>query len=148
MFTFRFETLLTTRRHAEETLQRDLSDARRALSLEQAAVREGKKSLRRCIQELQLRRSARFRAADIQLRAAWLQRLELDLDARQQRAAAAERRVHQKRLELIEAMKRRKMLETLKEKERDRHLKAMEERERKFIDDVAGRRSADARRRP
>lgn len=54
MFIFRFETLLATRRHAEDALQKELSDAKRALSAEQFIVRCLTRSSVPCI----LRRAA------------------------------------------------------------------------------------------
>lgn len=145
MFKFRFETLLVARRHAEETLQRELSEARRALSDEQAALRAKKSTRRQCLQDLRRKQQQRFRTADIHLYGPYLERLERDIDIQQKRVVGAERNVNQKRLALMEALKRRKILEKLKEKDQQAYLKSMAARERKFMDEVAGRNHTAAR---
>jgi flagellar FliJ protein len=139
MFRFRFETVLTTRRHAEECLQKELSEARRALAAEQAALREKKNARRRCLQDLRRQQRKGFRVPDMLLYGAYLQRLDRDLEAQQQRVTGAERQANQKRQALVEALKKRKILEKLKESDQKNYLKALTERERKFIDDVAAR---------
>lgn len=137
MFIFRFETLLTTRRHAEEARQKELSEAKRALAAEQALLRESRETRRRSLMELGRRQGEGFRAADLALFGSYLDRLAREIDARIKRVAAAERRVGQQRLLVIEAMKRRKVLEKLRERDerefRDTHAR----NERKFIDEVA-----------
>jgi flagellar FliJ protein len=139
MFSFRFETLLTTRRHAEECLQKELSEARRALAAEQAALREKKNARRRCLQDLRRQQRKGFRVPDILLYGAYLQRLDRDLEAQQQRVTGAERHANQKRQALVAALKRRKILEKLKESDQQNYLKTLADRERKFIDEVAAR---------
>jgi flagellar FliJ protein len=142
MFQFRFETLLTTRRSAEEIRQKELAEARRELAAEQTALRDKKSRLRRCMIDQHQAQRDGFRAPAIQLYAPFLARLEREISALQKRVTAAERKVNQKRGALIEAVKKRKMLEKLKEKDRKAHLDAMTRRERKFMDDVASRHHA------
>jgi flagellar FliJ protein len=144
MFKFRFETLLLARRHAEETLQKELSDARRALAAEQAALRDKKNTHRQCLRDLRQKQQQCFRTPDIHLYGPYLERLERDVGIQQKRVAGAERNVSQKRLALTEAVKRRKILEKLKEKDQQGYLKALSVRERKFMDEVAGQRHAAA----
>jgi flagellar FliJ protein len=139
VFQFRFETLLSTRRHAEECLQKELSEARRALAVEQTALREKKNARRRCVQDQRRKQREHFRVPDMLLFAAYLQRIERDIDLQQKRVASAERKVSQARQALIQAMKRRKMLEKLKEKDQDTYLRTLAQRERKFIDEAAAR---------
>lgn len=146
MFKFRFETLLVTRRHAEETLQKELSEARRALAAEQAALRDKKSTRRQCLQDLRRKQQQSFRTPDIHLYGPYLERLERDIDLQQKRVAGAERKVNQKRLALIEVVKKRKILEKLKEKDQQGYLKTIAVHERKFMDEVAGRQHAAARR--
>lgn len=148
MFKFRFETLLITRRHAEETLQKELSEARRALAAEQAALRDKKSARRQCLQDLRQKQQQSFRTPDIQLYGPYLERLERDIDLQQKRVAGAERKVNQKRIALMEAVKRRKILEKLREKDQQSYLKSMAVRERKFMDEVAGRHHSTAGRHP
>ncbi len=142
MFKFRFETLLATRRNAEEIRQKELAEARRALAAEQAALRDKKGQQRRCMLDLQQAQRQGFRAPAIQLYGPFLARLEREIAALQKRVTAAERKVNQKRSALIEAVKKRKVLEKLKEKDQKEHLAAMTRRERKFMDDVASRHHA------
>ena len=139
MFHFRFETLLTARLHAEASMQIELSEARRLLTAEHAALREKKTARRQCLQEQRRRQRQGFRGADMLLFGAYLQRLERDIDTQRKRVAQAERQAGQKRLALIEAMKKRKILETLKEKDQVAHLRTLAEHERKFIDEAAAR---------
>ena len=139
MFTFRFETLLTTRRHAEEALQKDLSDAKRALTAEQALLRESKDAHRRSLLDMARRREQAFHPPDLQLFGPYHERLARDIDLRLKRVAAAERQVQQKRRLLIEAVKRRKVLEKLREKDEREFRQNLSREERKFMDDVAGR---------
>jgi flagellar FliJ protein len=145
MFKFRFETVLTTRRNAEEVYQKELAEARRALAVEQAALRDKRSTRRRCAQELQRTQRQGFRAPAIQLYGPYLARLERDIDTQQKRVAGAERKVNQKRSALIEAVKKRKVFEKLKEKDQKDHLNAMTLRDRKFMDDVASRHHAAAK---
>jgi flagellar FliJ protein len=142
MFQFRFETLLATRRSAEEIRQKELAEARRELAAEQAALREKKSRQRRCMLDLQQAQRQGFRAPAIQLYAPFLARMEREIAAQQKRVATAERKVNQKRSALIEAVKKRKVLEKLKEKDQEEHLSATALRERKFMDDVASRHHA------
>jgi flagellar FliJ protein len=146
MFKFRFETLLVTRRHAEEALQKELAEARRALENEQAALRDKKNRRRQCLQDLRQKQQQSFRTPDIHLYRPYLERLERNIDLQQKRVAGAELKVNQKRLALVEAVKRRKILEKLKEKDQHAHLKSLAARERKFMDEVAGRHHAAAGR--
>lgn len=145
MFQFRFEALLTARRHAEECLHKEFSEARRALADEQAALRTKKGSRRHCLQEQRRKQRQGFRGPDMLLFQAYLQRLEQDIDVQQKRVASAERKAGQKRQALIEAVKKRKILEKLKEKDQESHRRALAEAERKFIDDVAARNYSSAR---
>jgi len=139
VFQFRFEALLTTRRHAEECLQKELSEARRALAAEQTALREKKNARRQCVQAQRRKQRQSFRGPDMLLFGDYLQRLDRDIDVQQKRVTSAERKTSQKRQALIEAMKRRKMLEKLKEKDQDNYHRHLSERDRKFIDEVAAR---------
>jgi len=145
MFRFRFETLLTTRRHAEDCLQKELSVARRMLAAEQDALREKKNARRRCLQDLRRQQRKSFRVSDMLLYGAYLQRLDRDIEAQQKRVTGAERQANQKRQALIAALKKRKILEKLKESDQENYLKALAERERKFIDEVAARSYSTAR---
>lgn len=142
MFRFRFEALLTQRRHAEETRQKELADARRLLAGEQSALAGLKNSLRSCLREWLRRRTRPFRPVDLQLHMAHVVRLERAVEAQQKRVGAAERQVGQRRQALIEAVKKRKIMEKLKEKDRAAHERAISERERKFIDEMATRAAA------
>jgi flagellar protein FliJ len=139
MFRFRFEALLTQRRHAEETRQKELSDARRVLSGEQSALAELKNRLRSGIRELHRRQTQRFRPVDMQLHMAHIAQLERSVEAQRKRVGAAHRQVGQRRQALIEAVQKRKILEKLKEKDCASHERVVSERERKFIDEMASR---------
>ncbi len=145
MFHFRFETLLTARRHAEECLQKELAEARRALVDEQSALKDKKSSRRQCLQEQRRKQRQGFRGPDMLLYQTYLQRLEHDIDVQQKRVASAERKAAQKRQTLIEAVKKRKILEKLKEKDQESHRRALAEAERKFIDEIAARNYSSAR---
>lgn len=142
MFRFRFETLLSQRRHAEDRLQKELFEARRALADAQAALAESKKALRHCAQEMRRKLDQRFRSADILLYAPYLERLRREADAQQKRVSAADRNVNRTRQSLIEAMKKRKTLDRLKERQHETYLEEAARRERKFADEVAGRHHA------
>lgn len=139
MFRFRFETLLTQRRHAEERLQKELAEARRALAAEQAVLAEKKDALRRCAREMRRRQARGFRIADILPYAPYMERLRRDVDAQRKRIAAADQKVHRTRQDLVEALKKRKTLDRLKERQHENYLKEAARLERKFADDVAGR---------
>ena len=117
MFSFRLETLLTQRRHAEDALQVELAEARQALAVEQAALRDGKHALSQCLRDLHRTQQERFRADDILLYHPYLERLKHTVAAQLHRVAAAERKVAQKRHALLGAMKKRKILEKLREKQ-------------------------------
>jgi flagellar FliJ protein len=137
MFTFRFETLLRARRHAEEIFQKELSEAHRALAEEKGALKAARDRRRHGVEELQRLHQKVFHAADAQLHERYLGRLEREIERQKKQVASAERRMHQKRHALINAVKRRKMLERLKTKDLQAHLSAMAVKERKFMDDVA-----------
>jgi len=139
VFRFRFETLLSARRHAEEGHQRELAEARRGLAAEQAALGRKKHARRQCVQDRLRQQRQGFRGPDMLLFDAYLHRLERDIEAQQKRVASAERMVGQRRQALLEAVKKRKMLERLKEKDLENHLRLLAEHERKFMDDVAVR---------
>ena len=145
MFHFRFEALLSARRHTEESLQKELSEARRALAVEQAVLREKTHARRQCLQAQRRQQRQSFRGSDMLLYTAYLQRLERDIAIQQKRVSAAERQAGQKRQALIEAMKKRKILEKLREKDQETHLRSLSERERKFLDEVAARTHAMTR---
>jgi flagellar FliJ protein len=145
MFHFRFEALLSARRHTEEIFQKELSEARRALSAEQAVLREKTHARRQCLQAQRRQQGQCFRGSDMLLYTVYLQRLERDIAIQQKRVSAAERQAGQKRQALVEAMKKRKILEKLKEKDQEIHLRSLSERERKFLDEVAARTHAMTR---
>ncbi len=117
MFSFRFETLLNQRRHAEDALQLELTEARQALSVEQSALRESKRARSQCMRDMRRAQQERFRVNDVLLYYPFLERLKQTIDGQLRRVAAAERKVSQKRHVLIEAVKNRKILEKLREKQ-------------------------------
>jgi flagellar protein FliJ len=137
MFTFRFETLLSARRNAEDIFQKELAEARRTLAVEQTALRDLRGNRRRCMHELHRIQQLGFHASDVQLYEPYLARLEREIDRQKKRAASAERKMIQKRSDLMDAVKKRKMLEKLKDKDLRAHLDAIALSERKFMDDVA-----------
>ena len=137
MFKFRFETLLSARRNAEEIHQKELAKVRRELSAEQAALRELRGNRRRCMRELQRIHQQGFHASEVQLYEPYLARLERDIDRQQKHVAGAEHKMVQKRNALVEAVKKRQVLEKLKDKDFRAHVNANALSERKFMDDVA-----------
>jgi flagellar protein FliJ len=142
MFRFRLETILTQRRHVEETFQKELADARQELAAAQAALREAKNTHRQCMRDMGRKQRNRFRADDMLLYYPYLERLKQDIELHMKRVAAAERKVAQKRLALLDAMKKRKILEKLKEKQLQAHLKAEAGREQRFADESAAQKYA------
>ncbi len=137
MFHFRLETLLTQRRHAEETLQCELSEARKVLAAEQAALREAKGARSRSMRELRRAQEARFRADEVLLYYPYLERLAQAIDSQARRVNIAERRVSQTRYALIEAMKKRKVLEKLREKQARAHQHEAAVLEQRMHDEAA-----------
>jgi flagellar FliJ protein len=137
MFRFRLETVLTQRRHVEESFQKELAGARQELAAAQAVLREAKDTQRQCMRDMRRKQKDRFRADDMLLYYPYLERLKLDIELHVKRVAAAERKVAQKRQALIEAMKKRKILEKLKEKQLQAYLKAEAGREQRFTDESA-----------
>jgi len=137
MFTFRFETVLSARRNAEDIFQKELAEARRALVVEQTALRELRGNRHRCMRELHRIQQLGFHASDVHLYEPYLARLEREIDRQKKRTASAERKMIQKRSALIDAVKKRKMLEKLKDKDLRAHSNAIALSERKFMDDVA-----------
>lgn len=137
MFHFRLETVLTQRRHVEESFQKELADARLELSAAQAVLRETKDTRRQCTREMRRKQRARFRADDMLLYYPYLERLKQEIELHVKRVAAAERKVAQKRQALLEAMKKRKILDKLKEKQFQTHLKAEAVREQWSTDESA-----------
>lgn len=137
MFSFRFETLLNQRRHAEESLQVELTEARLALTAEQTALRESRRARSRCLRDMRRAQQERFRVDDILLYHPFLERLAQTIDARLRRVAAAERMVGQKRYALIEAVKKRKILEKLREKQARQHLHDATVQEQRLHDESA-----------
>ena len=142
MFRFRLETILTQRRHVEETFQKELADARQELAAAQAVLRETKDTHRQCMRDMRRKQRDRFRADDMLLYYPYLERLKQDIELHMKRVAAAERNVAQKRQALLEAMKKRKILDKLKEKQLQAHLKAEAGREQRFADESAAQQHA------
>jgi flagellar FliJ protein len=144
VFKFRFKVLLQARRSAEDVLQKELAEARRALAAEQAAFRELRTNQRRCLRELHRIQQQSFQSADVQLYERYLTRLERDIHRQQKRTVSAEHKMLQKRNALIEAVKKRKVLDTLHDKDLRAYLNAVEFNERKFMDDVATQRFSNS----
>jgi len=142
MFRFRLETILTQRRHVEETFQKELADASQELAAAQAFLREAKGMHRQCMRDMRRKQRDRFRADDMLLYYPYLERLKRDIELHMKRIAAAERNVAQKRQALLEAMKKRKILDKLKEKQLQAHLTAEAGRERRFADESAAQQRA------
>jgi flagellar FliJ protein len=142
MFRFRLETILTQRRHVEETSQKELAEASQELAAAQAALRETKGIHRQCMRDMRRKQRGRFRADDMLLYYPYLERLKQDIELHMRRIAAAERNVAQKRQALLEAMKKRKILDKLKEKQLQAHLTAEAGRERRFADESAAQQHA------
>ncbi|HEX5680852.1 MAG TPA: flagellar export protein FliJ [Desulfobacterales bacterium] len=142
MFHFRFETVLTQRRHVEESFQKELAEARQQLSAAQAVLREAKETRRQCMREMRRKQRDRFRADDILLYYPYLERLTQEIELHMKSVAAAERKVAQRRQALLEAMKKRKILDKLKEKQFQTHLKAEAGREQRFTDESAAQQHA------
>jgi flagellar FliJ protein len=142
MFRFRLETILTQRRHVEESFQKELAGARQAFAAAQAVLREAKDTHRRCMGDMRRKQRDRFRAEDMLLYYSYLERLKQDIELHMKRVAAAERKVAQKRQALLEAMKKRKILDKLKEKQLQAHLKAETGREQRFADESAAQQHA------
>jgi flagellar FliJ protein len=142
MFRFRLESILTQRRHIEETFQKELAEASQELAAAQAVLREIKGTHRQCMRDMRRKQRGRFRADDILLYYSYLERLKQDIELHMKRIVAAERNVAQKRLALLEAMKKRKILDKLKEKQLQAHLTAEAGRERRFADESAAQQHA------
>ena len=137
MFHFRLETILTQRRHVEESSQKELTGARQELAAAQAVLRESKDTRRQCMREMRRKQRDRFRADDMLLYYPYLERLKQDIELHLKRVAAAERKVAQKRAALLEAMKKRKILDKLKAKQLQAHIKTEAGREQRFSDESA-----------
>jgi flagellar FliJ protein len=137
MFHFRLETILTQRRHVEESSQKELTGARQELAAAQAVLRESKDTRRQCMREMRRKQRDRFRADDMLLYYPYLERLKQDIELHLKRVAAAERKVAQKRAALLEAMKKRKILDKLKAKQLQAHIKIEAGREQRFSDESA-----------
>ena len=137
MFRFRLETILTQRRHVEETFQKELAYASQELAAAQAVLRQTKGTHRQCMRDMRRKQRDRFHADDMLLYYPYLERLKQDIELHMKRIAAAERNVAQKRQALLEAMKKRKILDKLKEKQLQAHLTAEAGRERRFADESA-----------
>jgi flagellar protein FliJ len=142
MFHFRLETILTQRRHVEETFQKELADARQELAGAQAVLRQTKGTHRQCMRAMRRKQQDRFRADDMLLYYPYLERLKQDIELHMKRVAAAERNVAQKRQALLDAMKKRKILDKLKEKQLQAYLKAEAGREQRFADESAAQQHA------
>ena len=142
MFRFRLETVLTQRRHVEETSQKELAEASQELAAAQAVLREAKGTHRQCMRDMRRKQRGLFRADDMLLYYPYLERLKQDIELHMKRVAAAERNVVQKRQAPIEAMKKRKILDKLKEKQLQAHLTAEAGRERRFADESAAQQHA------
>lgn len=141
MFVFRFEAVLKARSHAEELRRKALIEAERGLASCRAALREIRRKRHHFRLELESARGNGFRAAEMALRLAFLERLEQDLREKTAALAAAEQKVRRCRREHLEAVKARRMLEKLREKDQAAWEADLAARERKFLDEVAGRRS-------
>lgn len=137
MFSFRFDTLLNQRRHAEDALQVELAEARQELTAEQAAWRDAKQAINRCLRDLHRTQQERFRADDILLYHPYLERLQQAIEAQARRVAAAERCVSQKRHALVEAVKKRKILEKLREKQAREYQREEAAQEQRSHDETA-----------
>ena len=137
MFSFRFESLLSQRRHVEEALQLDLAEARRVLSVEQAALRESKRARSQCMRDLRRAQQERFRVNDVLLHYPFLERLQQTIDGQLRRVAAAERKVNQQRYALLEAVKKRKTLEKLREKQAQAYQREAAASEQRVHDESA-----------
>lgn len=137
MFSFRFDTLLNQRRHAEDALQVELAEARQALAAEQAAWRDSKQAINQCLRDMHRAQQERFRADDILLYHPYLERLTHAIEAQARRVTAAERRVNQKRHALIEAVKKRKILEKLREKQACEYQRGEAAHEQRSHDEAA-----------
>ncbi|MFO7707978.1 MAG: flagellar export protein FliJ [Desulfobacterales bacterium] len=142
MFSFRFETLLNQRRHAENALQLELAEARLALAAEQAALRESKRALSRSMSGLRRAQQERFRSDDILLYFPYLERLRHTIEAHACRVAAAERKVSQKRHALVEAVKKRKIFEKLREKQAREYQRGEAAHEQRMHDEAAAQQYA------
>ncbi len=142
MFRFRLQTILTQRRHVEETSQKELADARQDLAAAQAALREVKNTRRQCMQDMRRKQQDRFRADEMLLYYPYLERLKQGIELHKKHVAAGERKVAQKRLALLDALKKRKILEKLKEKQLQAYLKAEAGREQRFSDESAAQQHA------
>jgi flagellar FliJ protein len=142
MFRFRLESILTQRRHIEETFQKELAEASQELAAAQAVLRETKGTHRQCMRDMRRKQRGCFRADDMLLYYPYLERLKQDIELHMKRIAAAERNVAQKRQALLEAMKKRKILDKLKEKQLQAHLTAEAGRERRFADESAAQQHA------
>jgi flagellar FliJ protein len=142
MFRFRLETILTQRRHAEETSQKELADARQDLAAAQAALREVKNTRRQCMRDMRRKQQDRFRADEMLLYYPYLERLKQGIELHKKHVAASERKVAQKRQALLDALKKRKILEKLKEKQLQAYFKAEAGREQRFADESAAQQHA------
>jgi flagellar FliJ protein len=142
MFRFRLETILTQRRHVEESFQKELAEARQELAAVQADLRESKGRRQQCLRDMRRKQRDHFRADDMLLYYPYLERLKQEIERHMKAAAAAERKVTQKRQALLEAVKRRKIIDKLKEKQLQAYLKTEAGREQRFADEAAAQKHA------
>jgi len=142
MYRFKFEALLSHRRHQEEICQRELARCQRRLAGEQEKLRRTKYLKRENIRMLQARQQGSINVSEISLYMKYIDGLSEKVEEQNGCVREAAKQVNQKRNELIGIVKKRKTLERLKEKDRLAHQKELMQSERKLMDEMATTRHA------
>ena len=148
MYRFSLETVLTHRKHIEDTLLKAFLDAKKDLHIEKKKLAFFDRVAREILQELKEREKMGTSISQIALYHGYIQEIGVKRELQAQRIAEATNRLREKYDALVEAMKNRKILNKLKEKELKIYIKEMQKEEQNLTDEIAVNRFNSNRRSP
>jgi flagellar FliJ protein len=142
-FQFRLQKYLGVKEQIEDQKELEYAKAIRILEEEKQKLAEMRRRRDETVEELRTAVSRSISPFEIRRFNNTIERLKHQIKVQEDRVAAAEAYVEQKRQELVQAMKERKALEIVKDNEHEEFLKEEDRAERKQIDELVSFKYSD-----
>jgi flagellar FliJ protein len=137
MHRFALQSLLTHRKHNEQTRQRELATLENGLTETRQRIEQTVLALKRLQDDIAAEQVGGIGANEAWLYSAYCRRLSTELMARLQELSKVQAACDHKRQELLHAVQQRKMIETLKQNAHRAFIVEDGRRQRRFIDEIA-----------
>ena len=143
IFRFRLQQLLNFRIRKEDSLKRDMAEARQLLYNEELRLQGLRDELVAFYREWEEQQKRSHSIEDFRVYHDYQARLQLSMDQQRQKIADQEKVVEEVRNNLVAASKDKRVLERLKDRKHQEYVKAADKEEQGFLDHIGTRAYSD-----